>query len=279
MQAESEVARNYGQLLRLTQRGGELTRRRGLVTALRQAGAMLPNDSVGDIISSYRNKLTTRGAVVIGSTAFAAYSNALGLTDVPKSMTATNDVDVAFQRAAAVVGPPQTAANSESRHKSIREASMDFVTPRLPGEPESGEGVQHFAWVPRLKSYAHILPADRSLLITKPMDAVIVHDAGVLVQMPDPVRYALHKLAIGPSRSNAGKKQKDREQATLLLEHAARGHPAKLQALLSEFVAYGNGALARPLLEGLESCQSGDPVFQAWRQDAIQHTLKPALRR
>lgn len=279
MQAESEVAKNYGKLLHLAQRGGALPQRRGLVTALRAAGAMLPNESVGDIILSYRNKLTTRGAVVIGSTAFAAYSNALGLTGVPKPMTATNDVDIAFQRAASVIGPPQTAANAAARSKGLGQASVDFVTPRLPGEAESGEGAHHFAWVPRLKTYAYMLPADRSLLIAQPIDGMIVHDAGILVRMPDPVRYALHKLAIAPSRSSAVKKQKDREQATVLLEHAARGHPAKLQALLSEFAAYGNGTLARPLLDGLEKCQSGDPVFQAWRQDAIQHTLKPALRR
>ncbi len=279
MQVESDVAKNYSQLLRLAQHGGELPRRRGLVTALRDAGAMLPNESVGDIILGYRNKLTARGAVVIGSTAFAAYSNALGLTDVPKSMTATNDVDVAFQRTAAMVGPPQTLANAESRSKGLGQASVDFVTPRLPGEPESGEGVQHFAWIQRLKTYAYMLPADRSLLITKPMDAVIVHDAGVLVQMPDPVRYALHKLAIAPSRANVEKRQKDSEQATLLLQDAARRHPAKLQSLLGEFVAYGNGVLAQPLMSGLEKCNSTDPVFQAWRQDAIQHTLAPTLRR
>lgn len=279
MQVNSDVAKNYGQLLRLAQRGGELPRRRGLVTALRDAGAMLPNESVGEIISTYRNQLTTRGAVVIGSTAFAAYSNALGLTDVPKPLTATNDVDVAFLRAAAVIGPSQTQANFPSRSKRLGEASVDFVTPRLPGEPESGEGAQHFAWVPRLKTYAHMLPADRALLITKPMDAMIVHDAGVLVQMPDPVRYALHKLTIASSRASEAKRHKDREQATLLLENATRQHPAKLQALLGEFVAYGNGVVARPLAEGLEKCQSADPVFQAWRQDALQHTILPALRR
>ncbi len=279
MQVENEVAKNYGKLLQLAQRGGALAKRRGLVTALRDAGAMMPNEAVGDIISTYRNKLTTRGAVVIGSTAFASYSNALGLTGVPRNMTATNDVDIAFVRAAAVIGPPQTETNGASRSRGLGQASIDFVTPRLPSEPESGEGAQHFAWVPRLKTYAHMLPADRSLLVTQPMTSVIVHDAGVLVQMPDPMRYALHKLTIAETRSREEKRQKDLEQATLLLERATRSNPAKLQALLSEFAAYGNGKLAQPLTAGLEKCQSADPVFNAWRQDAIQHTLAPALRR
>lgn len=53
-------------------------------------------------------------------------------------------------------------------------------------------------------------------LIRDEIRAAIVHGAGIPVNVPQPARYAVHKLVIANDRKNPEKKQKDLRQAAIL---------------------------------------------------------------
>jgi hypothetical protein len=55
-------------------------------------------------------------------------------------------------------------------------------------------------------------------LITDPLPSAVLHGAGVLVTVPDPVRYAVHKLILANVRAgSSGKRMKDLQQARNLM--------------------------------------------------------------
>jgi len=56
-------------------------------------------------------------------------------------------------------------------------------------------------------------------LIHEPEPAVILHHAGIFVQVPTPARYAVHKLIVSRRRREGlAKRDKDIQQASVLLE-------------------------------------------------------------
>lgn len=56
-------------------------------------------------------------------------------------------------------------------------------------------------------------------LITDPLPAAVLHGSGILVTVPDPARYAIHKLIVAKVRNaTSGKQMKDLAQAKALME-------------------------------------------------------------
>ena len=68
-------------------------------------------------------------------------------------------------------------------------------------------------------------------LIAEPIHAAAIYRSGVLVQVPRPERYAVHKLIIADRRRDGAgslKSAKDREQAAVLIEAMAEDRPDHL---------------------------------------------------
>jgi hypothetical protein len=88
-------------------------------------------------------------------------------------------------------------------------------------------------------------------LIHDPEPAVILHDAGIYVQVPSPARYAIHKLIVTRRRPEGlAKRDKDLQQAEALLEALVEKRPHDLKLAWQE--AYARGHPWRQLLaEGL----------------------------
>jgi hypothetical protein len=81
--------------------------------------------------------------------------------------------------------------------------------------------------------------------------AVFLHDAGVLVNVPAPQRYALHKLIISNRRrEGAAKRDKDVRQAEALLEVLCEKRPRELKLVWEEVDERGEKWRAY-LIEGL----------------------------
>ncbi len=68
------------------------------------------------------------------------------------------------------------------------------------------------------------------------IEVVALYDAGVLVRVPSPVRYAVHKLLVAPQRplTELAKKQKDLRQAQELIDVYLEIDEAALQDALDE---------------------------------------------
>ncbi len=70
-----------------------------------------------------------------------------------------------------------------------------------------------------------------NFLIAEPIPAVALYRGGILVQIPRPERYAIHKLIVADRRKrgpDAIKAMKDRAQAEFLIEVMAEQRPDEL---------------------------------------------------
>jgi hypothetical protein len=205
-----------------------------LCAMLRQGGAQLADVPSAKIISGLANAGVFRlGAVLVGTHAFVALANVLGVRW--RSSLRTQDVDVAVDRVLEV-GVPQTEADlpkalealnlgflpvpglnpkAPSTSFKVRGQSLrvDLLTPAR--GPRDGKPVH----IERLKAAAQPLEL-LDYLLESALPAPLINGSASLVNVPDPARFALHKLIVSERRPahEQPKALKDREQAVALLE-------------------------------------------------------------
>ncbi len=90
-------------------------------------------------------------------------------------------------------------------------------------------------------------------LIEEPVQAVIVGGRGVLVNVPQPARFALHKLWTAGQRPPAeqAKVRKDRRQAAALLEVLLEDRPGDVSRAWKPLRRRSAGRLIRESLDHL----------------------------
>ena len=117
------------------------------------------------------------------------------------------EVDKTFRRA-----PHLVDGRRVTSHVAKGGLRVDFLTPnegRETGKPQALPALQTDAQPLRFLDF----------LIHDPEPAVILHGAGIHVQVPAPARYAIHKLIVSQRRPDgAAKRDKDLRQASALLE-------------------------------------------------------------
>jgi hypothetical protein len=100
---------------------------------------------------------------------------------------------------------------------------VEFLTPAF--------GEETIRYLPALGVNAQALNY-LNFLIAEPIHAAAIYRSGVLVQVPRPERYAIHKLIIADRRRDGAgslKASKDREQAAFLIEAMAEDRPDDLR--------------------------------------------------
>ncbi len=186
------------------------------------------------------------GGILVGTQAFAAYGNMLGVRFEKQSLR-TQDVDVAQDRAIGIALSQE--ASPVNVEQSLVQSGMGFLPvpaldPRLPSTsfkirgrdlrvdfltPMIGAESSKPVFLPALGVSAHPL---RFLhyLIKDPTQAVLVGGPGILVNVPDPARFAFHKLWISGKRpvSEQTKALKDLRQGGDLLEVLLEDRPDDL---------------------------------------------------
>lgn len=112
--------------------------------------------------------------------------------------------------------------NSVWRWRQAKSGTLvEFLTPSF----EEDEGIKA---LPALGVKARALH-HLNYLIAEPIYAAALYREGVLVQIPRPERYAIHKLIVADRRRDgidSDKAFKDREQAAWLIESMAEDRPA-----------------------------------------------------
>jgi hypothetical protein len=240
--------------------------RRSLVSTLvRSFGMPQPIPEIGDIVAalSKAGVFRLRG-VLIGTVAYQTYSAMLG-QKLPMSVLQTGDVDIAqFKNVSIAVGdqtPPVLDV--------LKEADKTFrAVPTLHGEqvtsyaakgglrvdfltPNEGPETDKPQRLPALQTDAQPLRF-LDYLIHDPEPAVVLHGAGVYVNVPSPHRYAVHKLMIARRRpEGAAKRDKDIRQAEALLSVLLKKRPHELKLAWREAYKRGN-EWRRLLTEGLD---------------------------
>jgi hypothetical protein len=228
--------------LRATAKERQAARSR-LVRLLRAEG-MTPTDrATGAILSAMATAGTFRlGGTIVGTNAFRLYEGELGLRLPLGGMANTGDIDIAqFEKLSVAledrVDPGLVETFSALKFDPVpgldpgrtwRWAQggsgqlVEFLTPAF--------GDETIRKLPALGVDAQALNY-LNYLIAEPVHAVALYRSGVLVQVPRPARYAIHKLIIADRRRDGAgslKAAKDREQAAFLVEAMAEDRPDDL---------------------------------------------------
>lgn len=214
-----------------------------LVRILRAEG-MTPTDrATGSILSAMADAGTFRlGGTIVGTNAFRFYEGELGIRLPLGGMATTGDIDIAqFEKLSlaledqvdpglaetfsALKFDPLPALGSGQAWRWAQGGSgqlVEFLTPAF--------GEETIRELPALGVNAQALNY-LNYLISEPIHAAVIYRSGVLVQVPRPERYAIHKLIVADRRRDGAgnlKASKDREQAAFLIEAMAEDRPDDL---------------------------------------------------
>lgn len=242
-----------------------------LCAQLRVGGAAKTDAASARILSALAAAAVFRlGGVLVGTHAFVALGNMLGVR-WREGVLRTEDVDIAGERNLAVAIPrltadiPQVLASLEMGFLPVpglspkepstsfkvrgRALRVDLLTPAT-GKPRGPVRIHRFGTA--AEPLAHL-----DFLLAEFQPAAIVDGGGVLVHVPQPARFALHKLVVARARPAAmqTKSGKDVDQAAQLIEVLARDRPGDLEAALdasrrrggtwTKMLEQGVGALRR----------------------------------
>ena len=218
--------------------------------------------------------LFRRGAVLVGTQAFRAYGNLLSVR-LPSASLRTQDIDLAQRIDVALAAASEPTAEVEpalrtlgflpvpgldprqastSFHLRGRELRVDFLTParrRGANVPVAVPGLGLSAWPVPFLDY----------LIEDPVPAVLLDSRPILVRVPQPARFALHKLWTATERavSEQAKAGKDRAQAAAVINVLATDRPGDLREALAALS--GRPSAGRRVLRELNRI---DPEHRDW---------------
>lgn len=225
----------------------EVQTRQRLVAMLIAGGAQTVSPVEAKVLASLeRIGVFLVGGVLIGSHAFRLYENMLGV-HWPNKAIQTKDIDIAsdnvfkvgvantpidLQQALLQAGlsffpvPPLNYKQPSTKFRLHNcELQIDILTP-LPAHypPDKGPII-----LKSLNTAAEPV-AFLDFLLEDYQSAVVIAKAGIVVNIPAPARFALHKLVLSQRRPPAWqvKARKDIEQATQLLEVLLEDRPGDI---------------------------------------------------
>jgi hypothetical protein len=216
------------------------------------------------------------GGVLVGTHAFLAYANQLGLGWVGGEQTA--DVDFAHAGRNISIALPATvrarphsaltameegflplvqfrgAAGASYRHRDEPEFQIDFLTPRT-SESDAPVMVENLdVALQPLRFMEFSLEAVQQATLFDPTGRAVV------VNLPAPERYAVHKLLVVGERTGAwrAKVPKDLSQAASLIEYFGDAAPDLLADAWKDVLGRGPGWRKRAI-EGRAALRRLDP--------------------
>lgn len=215
-----------------------------LARVLRAEGLIGTDRDTGSLLLAFaRAGLFRLGGTLVGTAAFALYQGELGVRFSSDDLAQTGDIDFAsFERLSVALGDRVEEDPGEilqslkfdpvpglqdrqvwKWRQSRGEAMVEFLTPAFGDEsvkplPALGVSAQALNYL--------------NFLIAEPIPAVALYRSGILVQIPRPERFALHKLIVADRRQGGpdqAKSRKDRAQAAFLIEALAQDRPDDLR--------------------------------------------------
>lgn len=218
----------------------DLRARRRMVSSLVREGGLIAADRItGDIVEALASAgLFRLRAVLIGTVAFQTYAGVLGVR-LPMASILTGDADIAQDYAISAevedTLPPilQILQTIDPTFRPVPHVSgsvtssgfatasgyrVEFLTPNRGSDDHIGQPAK----MPALGGASADPLRFLDFLIRDPVRTILLHKSGVPVTVPDPSRYAIHKLIVASRRRNDGlsalKREKDVRQAELLFE-------------------------------------------------------------
>lgn len=209
----------------------------------------------GSLVSALSRAGTFRlGGVLVGTTAFRLYEGELGLRLSMDQLAITNDVDIAsFEKLSLAIGDtvepslqktfsklkfdplPSLERQKTWRWRQSRtQVLVEFLTPSF----EANEGLKELPALGVNAQSLHYL----NYLIANPIKAAAIYREGVLVQIPRPEKFAIHKLIVSDRRREGAdslKSRKDLMQSELLIRVLSDERPTDLLEAYTEAMERG----------------------------------------
>ncbi|NNF79826.1 MAG: hypothetical protein HKN05_17530, partial [Rhizobiales bacterium] len=260
--ADSSEAQNRAEQTRAEQSSAK--ERRKIIATLRNAGVPAPTRELGNVLDAASDAGLFEDAVLVGTAAYICFSPIIGVA-LPSGALMTQDVDLAaaslaiaagnahgagktmlsiLQRADETFAPVPTLKKGapSSSFKSKAGFIVDLLTQqrrRSDSNPMAlknlGAGavpLQHLDW-----------------LIADPVRAVALHGTGIPVVVPQPAKFAAHKLIVAQKRNKGEltKRSKDLAQADALIKALKEIDPYALQDAIEDASAQGVKGWRQPL--------------------------------
>ncbi len=244
-----------------SQRTASRSSRARLVNMVLAGGMPGPTPQEGKMLRMLeRSGVFLAGGVLVGTPAFRTLGGMLGIAW--EGQFATRDVDIAVENRLPVAVTPHKVNIKEvleasgmgfvevptlnPKHPSTRykirggEFCVELLTPER-GKPGTGP-----IPIPAFNAVAEPLRY-LDYLIEAPQPAVVPFDIGILVNVPDPGRFAIHKLVISQRRATAfaAKSAKDIDQARQVLEVLLDVRPGAISEALEAAEKVGGKFMRR----------------------------------
>lgn len=221
-----------------------------LCAVLRAGGAATTDAASARVIGALADAGVFKlGAVLVGTQAFVVLGNVLGVRWLG-GHERTHDVDVGAYRTLEVAVPeldadvptalenlgmgflpvPGFSPKHPSTSFNVRKTGLrlDLVTPAKSEADDGPVRIARFNAAAAPVRYLDYVLEDAQL-------AAVVNGGGVLVRVPSPARFAVHKLLVAQDRPPAfqTKARKDLAQAAAVIEALAEMRPGDLEAALT----------------------------------------------
>lgn len=226
-----------------------------LVRLLRSERFLGMDGATGSLVMAFANAGVFRLAgVLVGTHAFRCYEGELGLRLSLDQLATTNDIDIAsFEKLSLALGEtimpsveevlsdfdfaavPSLDAGKVWRWRQSRSQTLvEFLTPSF----NDREELRELAALGVSAQSLHFL----NFVTSEPIHAAAVYREGVLVRIPRPERFAIHKLIVSDRRQDGPeslKARKDLMQAELLMAVLAEDRPGDLADAYEDAIARG----------------------------------------
>ena len=226
-----------------------------MVRLLRTEGLLgLEAGSASLLSAMAQSGLFRLGGTLIGTSAFRLYESELAMRVSRDQLALTRDIDIAsFTQLSLSLGdtaiPPlekvfkdfDFEAVLSLNRKSVwkwRQTRSDLLVEFLTPSFNEDEGLQDLPALGVSAQSLHHL----NYLIANPIHAVIPYRSGVLIQIPAPERFAIHKLIVADRRRDGPdsfKARKDRDQARFLVNVLAEDRPDELAEAYQDAITRG----------------------------------------
>lgn len=239
--------------------------RRKLVSLLRQAGLAAPYKTIGATLDALAHAgLFNAGAVLIGTAAYMMTGPLVGYF-LPAPTLMTGDLDLATANLALSAEPPEPLEAILRRGDPTFQSVMQLDPRKPPSRFSTADGFLVDLIAPtRRKADTNPLPMKElnagaaplqhiDWLISEPVPTIALWGAGVAVNVPQPARFAVHKLILAQKR-DAGmrlKRQKDLAQADALIEALLATDPYALEDAIDDARMRGRRGWALPIERSL----------------------------
>jgi len=243
--------------------------RQRLVNMLIGGGMSAVGKDEGKVISLLeRNGVFLAGAALVGTSAFKAYANMLGVSWA--SDIGTQDIDVAADNHYSLALPRTRspinlgqlildsgmgfvevpALNRKQPSTSFKIRGREFIVDVL--APMRGRETSRPVHLTDFGTFASPM-RDLDYILQDIQPAVLLHGHGILVNVPAPGRFAIHKCVISQKRpaAFAAKALKDRSQAEQVFRVLLDDRPSDIMLAYDAALAHGD-AFVRSFESGLE---------------------------